>query len=83
LPRFGATGGWFPRRPRRTAGSVIVLVTHDLRRCLGLANRVAVLRGGRKVHDGETGAADAADLLGFFTAAGRDPSATTSAADRS
>ncbi len=70
-------------RARRTAGSVIILVTHDLRRCLGLADRVVVLRGGRKVHDGETGAADAADLLGFFTAAGGDPSATTSAAVRS
>lgn len=70
-------------RARRTAGSVIVLVTHDLRRCLGLADRVAVLRGGRKVHDGETCAADAADLLGFFTAGGRDASTTTAAGDRS
>ena len=61
-------------RTRRTAGGIIVLVTHDLRRCLGLADRVVVLRRGHKVHDGETGAADAADLLRFFTATQGDPS---------
>lgn len=61
-------------RARRAAGGVIVLVTHDLRRGLRLADRVVVLRGGHKVHDGETGAASAADLLGFFTAGGADPS---------
>ncbi len=66
-------------RVRRTEGSVIVLVTHDLRRCLGLADRVVVLRGGRKVHDGETGAAD---LLGFFTAAAGSPPATPPTGDR-
>lgn len=67
-------------RARRTAGSVVVLVTHDLRRGLRLADRVVVLRGGRKVHDGETGAAD---LLGFFTAAGQYPSAAPSTGNRS
>ena len=61
-------------RARRTADSVIVLVTHDLRRCLGLADRVVVLRGGLKVHDGATGSNRAADLLGFFTAGGGSPS---------
>lgn len=61
-------------RARRTTGSIIVLVTHDLRRCQGLADRVVVLQRGRKVHDGETGAADAADLLRFFTATPGAPS---------
>lgn len=61
-------------RARRTSGSVIVLVTHDLRRCLGLADRVVVLQRGHKVHDGEAGAASAADLLRFFTATPADPS---------
>lgn len=69
-------------RARRTAGGVIVLVTHDLRRCLGLANRVTVLRGGRKVHDGATGEADAAQLLGFFTAGAHSPAATPPTGDR-
>ncbi len=61
-------------RARRRAGCVVVLVTHDLRRCLGLADRVVVLRRGRKVHDGETGAANAADLLRYFTVGADDPS---------
>ena len=61
-------------RARRAAGSVIVLVTHDLRRGLGLADRVVVLRRGHKVHDGETGGASAADLLRYFTAGAGDPS---------
>lgn len=61
-------------RARRTAGGIIVLVTHDLRRGLGLADRVVVLRGGHKVHDGETVAANASGLLGFFTTGGADPS---------
>lgn len=67
-------------RARRKADKVIVLVTHDLRRCLGLADRVVVLRGGRKVHDGETAAADAADLLRFFTAEVGSPPPPPSAA---
>ena len=53
---------------RRAAGRIVVLVTHDLRRGLRLADRVAVLRGGRKVFDGEASAEDAGGLLGFFTA---------------
>lgn len=61
-------------RARRAAGGVIVLVTHDLRRCPGLADRVVVLRRGRKVHDGATRAADATDLLRFFTATAEAPS---------
>ena len=55
-------------RTRRTNGSIIVLVTHDLRRCVGLADRVVVLQRGHKVHDAETKSADAADLLRFFSA---------------
>lgn len=70
-------------RTRRTAGSVIVLVTHDLRRCVGLADRVVVLRGGHKVHDDETGASNATDLLGFFSTAGEDPSSTPAAGNPS
>lgn len=61
-------------RTRRTNGSIIVLVTHDLRRCVGLADRVVVLRRGHKVHDAETKSADAADLLRFFTATPGAPS---------
>ncbi|MYH54374.1 MAG: heme ABC exporter ATP-binding protein CcmA [Gemmatimonadetes bacterium] len=61
-------------RARRAAGGVIILVTHDLRRCLGLADRVVVLQRGHKVYDGETGSADAADLLRFFTATSSDAS---------
>ncbi|MDE2876912.1 MAG: heme ABC exporter ATP-binding protein CcmA [Gemmatimonadota bacterium] len=61
-------------RARRAAGSIIVLVTHDLRRCQGLADRVVVLQRGHKVHDGETGAADAVDLLRFFSPTPADPS---------
>lgn len=54
-------------RARRTEGRVIVLVTHDLRRGLGLADRVVVLRNGRKVFDGEVAAENPAGLPGFFT----------------
>ncbi len=61
-------------RARRTANSVIVLVTHDLRRCLDLADRVVVLQRGHKVHDGETDSADPVDLLRYFTATAADPS---------
>ena len=61
-------------RTRRSAASVVVLVTHDLRRTLSLADRLVVLRGGHKVHDDETGASNAADLLRFFTAGSGNPS---------
>lgn len=61
-------------RARRASGGVIILVTHDLRRCLSLADRVVVLQRGRKVYDGEAGSADAADLLRFFTATSSAPS---------
>ena len=52
---------------RRAEGGVVVLVTHDLRRGLRLADRVAVLRGGRKVFDEGASAEDPRKLLGFFT----------------
>ena len=61
-------------RARRTAGRIVVLVTHDLRRGLRLADRVAVLRGGCKVFDGETSAEEPGELLAFFTAGGGAPS---------
>lgn len=61
-------------RARRAVGSIIVLVTHDLRRCLDLADRVVVLHRGHKVHDGETGSASAAELLRYFTTSAADPS---------
>lgn len=60
-------------RTRRAAGGIIVLVTHDLRRCLGLADRVVVLRRGHKVHDAAAASTRTADLLGFFTAGGGGP----------
>ena len=52
----------------RAKGRVVVLVTHDLRRGLRLADRVAVLRGGRTVFFGEASAEDAAKLVEFFSA---------------
>ena len=55
---------------RREAGSVVVLVTHDLERGLKLANRAVVLRRGRKVLDAESRGRAAEDLLPFFTAGG-------------
>ncbi len=55
-------------RARRSAGRIVVLVTHDLRRGLTLADRVVVVRGGRKVFDGEADREGAAELLRFFTA---------------
>ena len=59
---------------RRAAGRIVVLVTHDLRRGLGLADRVAVLRRGCKVFDAEVPAEDPGELLGFFTATAATPS---------
>ena len=61
-------------RERRAAGGVIILVTHDLTRALGLADRVVALRRGHKVQDCEAGDATAADLLRHFTATTPDPS---------
>ena len=54
---------------RKAAGRIVVLVTHDLRRGLKLADRVVVLRGGRKVYDGEA-EGGAGELLRFFTVDG-------------
>ena len=53
---------------RRSAGGIVVLVTHDLRRGLRLADRVVVLRRGHKVLDAEAAGRGADDLLGYFTA---------------
>lgn len=55
---------------RREAGTVVVLVTHDLERGLKLADRTVVLRRGRKVLDAESPGRAAEDLLPFFTAGG-------------
>lgn len=55
---------------RRDAGSVVVLVTHDLERGLKLADRAVVLRRGRKVLDGGSSAWRAEDLLPFLAAGG-------------
>jgi len=55
-------------RSRRSAGRIVVLVTHDLPRGLTLADRVVVVRRGRKVFDGEAHRKGAGDLLRFFTA---------------
>ncbi len=55
---------------RRKAGTVVVLVTHDLERGLKLADRVAVLRRGRTVLDADARGRGAEDLLPFFTAGG-------------
>ena len=57
-------------RECREAGKIVVLVTHDLRRGLQLADRVAVLRRGRKVLDGSAAEHGAEDLLRFFTVGG-------------
>ena len=57
-------------RECRGAGKIVVLVTHDLRRGLQLADRVAVLRRGRKVLDGSAAELGAEDLLRFFTVGG-------------
>ncbi len=57
-------------RACREAGKIVVLVTHDLRRGVELADRVAVLRRGRKVLDGSASEHGAQDLLRFFTAGG-------------
>ncbi len=55
---------------RRVAGTIVVLVTHDLHRGLNLSDRAMVLRRGRKVLDGRSRGWAAEDLLPFFTAGG-------------
>ena len=52
---------------RRSPERIVVLVTHDLRRGLRLADRVVVLRRGRKVLDRGAGDCDTEELLGRFT----------------
>ena len=54
-------------RARRSHERTIVLVTHDLRRGLRLADRVVVLRRGRKVLDAARAECDAEGLLELFT----------------
>lgn len=54
-------------RARRSPERIVVLVTHDLRRGLRLADRVVVLQRGRKVLDDERAECDAEALLGLFT----------------
>ena len=54
-------------RARRSPERIVVLVTHDLRRGLGLADRVVVLLRGRKVLDADRAECEAEGLLGFFT----------------
>lgn len=58
----------------RAAGTIVVLVTHDLHRGLRLSDRAMVLRRGRKVLDGRSPGREADDLLPFFTA-GWEPAA--------
>ena len=55
---------------RRAAGTIVLLVTHDLRRGLELADRTVMLRRGRKVLDAKAADCEAQDLLPFFTAGG-------------
>jgi heme ABC exporter ATP-binding subunit CcmA len=59
---------------RRATGAVVVLVTHDLRRGLRLADRVVVLRRGRVAFEGAAVGDGAAELLEHFTAAAPVPS---------
>jgi len=51
-----------------------VLVTHDLRRGLRLADRVVVLRRGRLAFEGEAVEDGAAELLRYFSNAPPGPS---------
>jgi len=69
----GAAGLERALAARRNDGVVVVLVTHDLRRGLRLADRVVVLRRGRKVFDGEAAEDGAAEILDHFTAGAPDP----------
>ena len=54
-------------RARRSPERIVVLVTHDLHRGLRLADRVVVLRRGRKVLDAARAECEAEGLLGLFT----------------
>ena len=54
-------------RARRSPERIVVLVTHDLRRGLRLADRVAVLRRGRKVLDADRADCDVEGLLELFS----------------
>ncbi len=56
---------------RRATGTIAVLVTHDVRRGLALADRVLVLRRGRKVLDASADDHEPEDLLAYFTAGGK------------
>lgn len=69
----GAAGLEQALTARRHDGAVVVLVTHDLRRGLRLADRVVVLRRGRKVFDGEAAEDGAAAILDHFTAGADGP----------
>ena len=51
-------------------GAVVVLVTHDLGRGLDLADRLIVLRRGRKVLDRSAEGGRPEELLPFFAAGG-------------
>ncbi len=54
-------------RARRSPGRIVVLVTHDLRRGLRLADRVVVMRRGRKVLDAGRAECEVEGLLELFT----------------
>lgn len=69
----GAAGLERALASRRDGGSAVVLVTHDLRRGLRLADRVVVLRRGRKVFDGEAAEEGAGEILDRFTAGAVGP----------
>ncbi len=69
----GAAGLERALTARRSDGAVVVLVTHDLRRGLRLADRVVVLRRGRKVFDGEAAEEGAGEILDRFTAGAGGP----------
>lgn len=74
LDPAGAAGLEHVLLARRATGAVVVLVTHDLRRGLRLADRVAVLRRGRVAFEGAAVEDGAAELLKHFTAAPSGPS---------
>lgn len=57
-------------RERRSPGRIVVLVTHDLDRGLGLADRVVALRAGRKVLDAGRAEVEPGALPGLFTDGG-------------
>ena len=54
-------------RERRSPSRMVVLVTHDLQRGLALADRVVVLRRGRKVLDADRAECAEEGLLRLFT----------------